>query len=44
VLTPSEWLLVLEKTKGIEVLEMKYQDVLDLNGKEYDERPSKKCG
>jgi len=26
-----------EKTKRIEVLEKKYQDVLDLNGKEYDE-------
>ena len=26
-----------EKTKKIEVLEKKYQDVLDLNGKEYDE-------
>jgi hypothetical protein len=26
-----------EKKKRIEVLEKKYQDVLDLNGKEYDE-------
>jgi hypothetical protein len=26
-----------EKTKGIEMLEKKYEDVLDLNSKEYDE-------